>query len=231
MTFSIAARCADTGMLGVAVTSSSICVASRCAHARAGVGAVLTQNVTDPRIGPDGLDLMASGLSSEVALGKIVNDTGNIQYRQLAFLDASGRGVHFTGAKGLGRVAAVVGENCVAVGNLLANDRVPEAIAAGFAASQGHLGWRLIKALQAGLAAGGEEDPVRSVGVVVVDKERWPVVDLRVDWDDLPLTGIETIWQAYEPQIQPYIDRALWPDGAPSFGVAGASSSDVAGGR
>lgn len=79
----------------------------------------------------------------------------------------------------------------------------------------------MIKALQAGLAAGGEEDPVRSVGVLVVDKQPWPIVDLRVDWHDHPLTEIETVWQAYEPQIQPYIDRALYPAGAPSFGVAG----------
>jgi uncharacterized Ntn-hydrolase superfamily protein len=221
MTFSIAARCSQTGSFGVAVTSSSICVAARCAHARAGVGAVLTQNVTDPRIGPRGLDLMQSGRGSEAALANIVAGTDNIQFRQLAFLDASGKGAHFTGEKGLGRVAAALGENCVSVGNLLANADIPAAIVTGFAATNGHLGFRLIKALQAGLAAGGEEDPVRSVGVLVVDKQPWPIVDLRVDWHDLPLTEIETVWNAYEPQIQPYIDRALYPAGAPSFGVAG----------
>ena len=68
MTFSISARCPDTGMFGIAVSSSSPCVAARCAHARAGVGAVATQNVTDPRLGPKGLDLMASGLSAADAL-------------------------------------------------------------------------------------------------------------------------------------------------------------------
>jgi len=121
MTFSIAARCAQTGMLGVAVTSSSICVASRCAYARASVGAVLTQNVTDPRIGPRALDLMQDGLSSAATMAEIVAKTENIQFRQLAFLDSRGRGVHFTGEKGLGRVATAVGLDCVSVGNLLAN--------------------------------------------------------------------------------------------------------------
>ena len=221
MTFSIAARCARTGMLGVAVTSSSICVASRCAHARAGVGAVLTQNVTDPRIGPRALDLMQDGLSSEAALAEIVAKTENIQFRQLAFLDSRGRAAHFTGEKGLGRVASAVGLDCVAVGNLLANDNVPSAIVATFAATKGHLGFRLIKALQAGVGAGGEEDRVRWAGVLVVEQQSWPIVDLRVDWHDAPLTEIETVWKAYEPQIQPYIDRALHPAGAPSFGVAG----------
>lgn len=207
-------------MLGVAVTSSSICVASRCAHARAGVGAVLTQNITDPTIGRRALDLMAAGSSSKAALDTVVADTANIQFRQLVFLDASGQGVYFTGAHGLGRVAAAVGENCVSAGNLLRNGDVPAAIVAAMTSTRGHLGYRLVKALQAGLAAGGEEDPVRSAGVLVVDKQSWPIVDLRVDWHDLPLSELETIWQAYEPQIQAYLDRALSPQAAPSFAKA-----------
>ena len=71
MTFSIAARCVDTGMFGIAVSSSSPAVAARCAHARAGIGAFGTQNITDPRLGPAGLDLMAKGASAEQAIAAL----------------------------------------------------------------------------------------------------------------------------------------------------------------
>ena len=72
MTFSIAGRCAKTGMFGVAISSSSPAVGARCAHARAGVGAFGTQNVTDPRLGPQGLDLMATGASAEQAIATLM---------------------------------------------------------------------------------------------------------------------------------------------------------------
>src|SRR5262249_31968080 len=75
MTFSIAARCVDTGMLGIAVSSSSPAVAARCAYARAGIGAVGTQNITDPRLGPAGLDLMVQGASAEQAIATLKQST------------------------------------------------------------------------------------------------------------------------------------------------------------
>src|SRR5699024_11903232 len=83
MTFSIAARCPDTGMVGVAVSSSSICVASRCAFVRAGVGAALTQNVTDPTLGPAVLDAIADGANTQAALDHIARDNHTIEWRQV----------------------------------------------------------------------------------------------------------------------------------------------------
>jgi uncharacterized Ntn-hydrolase superfamily protein len=103
MTFSISARCPDTGMFGIAVSSSSPCVAARCAHARAGVGTVATQNITDPRLGPKGLDLMASGLSATDALEALKRDAPHLEYRQLALVDAQGRTASFSGEHTLGR--------------------------------------------------------------------------------------------------------------------------------
>ncbi|SLN64401.1 DUF1028 domain-containing protein [Oceanibacterium hippocampi] len=222
MTFSIAARCPDTGMLGVAVTSSSICVASRCAFARAGVGAALSQNVTDPRLGRRALDMLEDGVGAGAAMQALVASSGHGEWRQLALVDAKGETAHFTGGKALGLSASAEGPGCVSVGNLLSNDGVPGAIVAGFLASKGHLGARLIAGLRAGLAAGGEESPVRSAGVMVADRARWPIADLRVDWDDDPLGRIAANWTEYEPQIEAYLVRALDPDRAESFTAADA---------
>lgn len=224
MTFSIAARCADTGALGVAITSSSIAVASRCAFVRAGVGAALTQNVTDPRLGPLALDLMAEGLDAIGALTRIGREAEHIAWRQLAAVDGSGRTAHYTGPRALGRTAAREGTACVAAGNLLADERVPQAMVTALGAASGHLAERLLEALEAGLAAGGEEGPVRSAGLLVADRQSWPVVDLRVDWSEAPIAALCALWTEYAPQLDAYVTRALDPAAAPSFGVPGDPS-------
>jgi uncharacterized Ntn-hydrolase superfamily protein len=221
MTFSIAARCAETGAFGVAITSSSICVASRCAFVRAGTGAALTQNITDPRLGPRALDLMAEGLSAGEALQQIAAEAQNLAWRQLAAVDRTGGTAHYTGAKALGTHAVAEGEGCIALGNLLADPGVPRAMITGFANAPGHLALRLLIGLESGLAAGGEEGPVRSAGLLVADRQPWPVVDLRVDWHDRPLPTLRALWTAYAPQLDAYVIRALDPDAAPTFDVPG----------
>uniref|UniRef100_UPI0025E54F82 DUF1028 domain-containing protein n=1 Tax=Roseobacter sp. TaxID=1907202 RepID=UPI0025E54F82 len=91
MTFSLVARCAGTGMFGMAIASSSPAVAARCVYTRAGIGAVATQNVTDPRLGPETLDLMAAGLSAAEAVSRVIAETDFPQYRQVLAIDARGR--------------------------------------------------------------------------------------------------------------------------------------------
>jgi uncharacterized Ntn-hydrolase superfamily protein len=223
MTFSITGRCAASGMLGLAVTSSSVCVASRCAWARAGVGAVSSQNITDPRLGPRGLDLMAGGLSAPQALEEIKASAPHLAYRQIALIDRNGRTAHFSGEKTLGTHAAAEGRDCVAAGNLLSDPSVPAAMAAAFEAAQDrHLAERLLLGLEAGLAAGGEEGPVKSAGILVVDEQIWPLVELRQDWcEDDAIPALRAAWRVYEPQINDYMNRALDPDAAPSYGVPG----------
>ena len=76
-------------------------------------------------------------------------------------------------------------------------------------------------ALKAGLDAGGEVGPVHSAGLLVVDKLKWPVVNLRVDWSDHPIEDLDQLWTLYEPQVEAYVSRALDPGGAPSYGVPG----------
>jgi uncharacterized Ntn-hydrolase superfamily protein len=222
MTFSIAGRCPATGALGCAVTSSSIAVASRCAFARAGVGTALSQNVTDPRLGPRALDLMAGGARATEALGRIQDEAPHLAWRQLGAVDRNGGTAHFSGARALGRHAAAEGEGCVALGNLLADPGVPQAMIRAFEQARGHLAERLVLALEAGLAAGGEESPVRSAGLLVADRQPWPVVDLRVDWHERPIAALRTLWTEYAPQLEAYVTRALDPDAAPGFGVPGA---------
>ena len=222
MTFSIAARCARTGQFGAAVASSSPSVAARCAHARAGIGAVMTQNVTDPRLGPQGLDLLTLGASAGEAARILHTTAPHAEHRQVALVDAAGRVAGFSGARCLGVHALAETTDAIAAGNLLASDGVPRAMLAAFAAD-GPLGERLLSALRAGLAAGGEAGPVRSAGLLVVDRVAWPVADLRVDWHDDPIGELTLLWAVWQPQMAAYVARALAPDAAPAYGVPGES--------
>jgi uncharacterized Ntn-hydrolase superfamily protein len=223
LTFSITARCARTGMLGVAVTSSSMAVAARCAFVRAGVGAVATQNITDPRLGPKALDLIAEGRSAPQALEAMVSEHVDMQFRQLVLVDAAGGSADFSGVRTLGCNGVARAEGAVAAGNLLSGIGVPHAMIEAFkAGAEEHLAERLVRALEAGLAAGGEEGPVRSAGLLVADKQAWPTVDLRVDWSDGdPIAGLRKIWFGWQPQMDDYVTRAVDPSSSPTYGVPG----------
>ena len=222
MTFSLVARCAETGMFGMAIASSSPAVAARCAYARAGVGAVASQNVTDPTLGPKTLDRMAQGLSAPQAVKAVVTDAAHVEYRQLLAIDPDGRTAIHSGANVLGNWNEAQGRDVASGGNLLDTAAVPAAIVAGFETATGHLGDRLIAAMRAGLVAGGEAGPVHSAGLLLADKVAWPVADLRCDWtEDCPVEAIATAWKVYKPQLDDYVRRALDPSAAPSYGVPG----------
>jgi uncharacterized Ntn-hydrolase superfamily protein len=221
VTFSIAARCAATGRFGIAISSSSPAVAARCAYVRAGVGAVASQNITDPRLGPVALDLMALGASAPAALDVLVARP-HIAHRQLLAVDARGRTAGFSGSETLGVHTVAEGQDAVAAGNLLANETIPVAMIAAFARAGGDLGSRLVEALVAGLKAGGEAGPVHSAGLLMAGEEQWPIADLRVDWDDTdPIGKLAALWQAWKPQMDAYVTRALDPAASPSYGVPG----------
>ena len=245
MTFSITARCPRTGACGVAVSSSSPAVASRCAYVAPGVGAAASQNVTDPRLGPRLLGLLGDGLSAAEAIDRVVREepAADIAYRQLAVValgpagpaggtgPAAGPGgalgapaVH-SGDRALGTYGSVVGEHSVAAGNLLASPDVLDAMvrtAESDAQAQRPLARRLLAALEAGLAAGGEAGPVRSAGLLVAHDAPWPVVDLRIDWTEGdPVAELGALLDIWEPQQDDYVQRGLHPAGAPSYGVPG----------
>lgn len=223
MTFSIVARCAHSGQFGVAISSSSPAVAARCAHARAGIGAVATQNVTNPALGPLMLDRLAAGASAGDAVAAARDGDRFPDYRQLLAIDAAGTTAIHSGARALGIWTAAQGRDCAAGGNLLASDEVPAVMIAAFETTGGSLGDRLMAAMAAAIAAGGEAGPVRSAGLLVVHRERWPFVDLRIDWldDGCPVAALGRAWRVYQPQADAYVMRALDPTAAPSYGVPG----------
>lgn len=223
MTFSIVGRCAETGQLGIAISSSSIAVGARCPWVRGGVGAVATQNITLPALGPEILDLLEAGESASSALDKALTRHGYSQYRQVAVIDQHGATALFTGSEALGVHNALAGEQCVAAGNLLASPQVIAAMVQAFAAASGELlADRLLAAMQAAMAAGGETGPVHSAALSVVSDLLWPIVDLRVDWAEHdPIGELGKLWSAYRPQMNDYVTRALDPTQAPSYGVPG----------
>ena len=113
MTFSVAGFCERTGMVGVAITSSSICVASRCPWVKAGVGAASTQNITDPSLGNIMLNLIESGLSSEQAIKEVTKERKFIEYRQLTVINNKGQSSSFSGSKTLGTHAVAKGNTAL----------------------------------------------------------------------------------------------------------------------
>jgi uncharacterized Ntn-hydrolase superfamily protein len=222
MTFSIVARCSSTGMFGVAVSSSSPAVAARCAYAQAGVGAVASQNITDPTLGTRALDLMARGASAAEAVAILKRNGAYMEYRQLLAVDGAGISAIHSGPKALGIWAEARGENVACGGNLLANDGVPQAMVDAFLASEGHLGDRIIATMRAALKAGGEAGPVHSAGMKLVRDVAWPVADLRCDWtEQCPIEELARLWDIYKPQLDAYVTRAINPSDAPSYGVPG----------
>jgi len=222
MTFSIVGRCAATGQLGIAISSSSIAVGARCPWLRPGVGAVSTQNITLPALGALTLDQMENGLSCEQALEAALRVDDYRQFRQVTAIDHLGRTAHFSGSETLGTHHALSGEQCVGAGNMLADRAVIKALVRAFESCEGLLAERLIAAMQAAVAAGGEAGPVHSAALVVVGEHSWPIVDLRVDWaDEDPIGTLARLWADYRPQMQDYLTRALDPTQAPRYGVPG----------
>ena len=215
MTFSLVGRCARTGMLGAVVTTSSISVGSRCSHARAGIGAALTQHRTDPRLGPLALDLLTHGFSAPEAMQAVVAATPHRHWRQLALIDAAGRTAVYTGANVRAERGEGQGRDCASIANIVRSASLPQAMVGAFEASPDlPLARRLLDALAAGEAAGGEYQPVTSAALIVVDRESFPYVDLRVDDHAQPIGELARLWSKYEPEAHAYVIRAVDPEAA-----------------
>ena len=222
MTFSIIGRCAETGQLGIVISSSSIAVGARCPWVRAGVGAVASQNITLPALGPQILDALERGQLPPAALDQVLTANGWSEYRQVTVIDSHGQVALFSGKQALGVHNAVAGEQCAAAGNLLASQQVIQAMVDAFEQAGGHLADRLLAAMHAAVAAGGEAGPIHSAALKIAGELTWPLVDLRVDWAEHdPIGQLDGLWQAYRPQMNDYVTRALDPTRAPSYGVAG----------
>ncbi|KQW20938.1 hypothetical protein ASC80_12290 [Afipia sp. Root123D2] len=215
MTFSLAARCSKTGAFGVAITTASLAVGARCPFVRGGVGAVLTQNRTDPRLGPQGLDLLEKGASAQSTIDALVENGHVIGWRQLAAVDKHGRTAHYSGKSIVSKHCGFEGPQCVSIGNLLVSDKLPQRMVEGYMDKpEAPFADRLIDSLQAGLDAGGEINPVRSATVLVADQFDFPHINLRVDDHDDPVKEIRRIWRKYELEVDNFIVRVLDPNNA-----------------
>lgn len=222
MTFSLVAYDEAAHSFGSLICSSSPAVAARCAHLADGAGAAHTQNITDPRLGPRLLDLMASGAGAPDAIAAVVAEDPAVPYRQLLAVDAAGRTAVHSGRRALGTVAEHQANGAAAAGNLLASDSVPRVMVKAWHASAGQpTETRLLAAFRAAMTAGGEAGPVHSAGLSVVAGYGWRVTDLRVDWSDDPLADLSALLTVWLPQRADYISRALHPDTAPGYGVPG----------
>jgi uncharacterized Ntn-hydrolase superfamily protein len=216
MTFSLLGMCRRTGMFGAAVTTSSMGVGSRCPYARAGVGAVLTQHRTDPRLGPRGLELLATGHTASQVIETLMQESPTIAWRQLAVVDARGDTAYYHGDRISSIHAAAQGDAVCAIGNIIRHEQVPQAMVEAFGqAPDEHLAERLLRALEAGLQAGGEMKQVKSAALLVVHEQPFPLVDRGVEPPPQPLAELRFLWELYRPQAELYVRRALDPDSVP----------------
>ncbi|MUL68163.1 fimbrial assembly protein FimA [Mycobacterium sp. CBMA 234] len=222
MTFSLVARDPGTGAFGIVICSSSPAVASRCAHARATVGVCASQNVTNPALGPQVLDSLVDGTDAGSALKAVLAQEKFPDYRQVTVVDGNGNTAVHSGPNSLGVHTHLEGDQAVAAGNMLADEKVIAELLNGYAGSTAAaFEDKLLDGLRAALAAGGEAGPVHSAGMLVVEDVPWPVTDLRVDYSDDPIGDLAALWQLWQPQKNDYRVRGVDPTRAPSYGVPG----------
>jgi uncharacterized Ntn-hydrolase superfamily protein len=221
VTFSLVARDPVSGAFGAVICSSSPAVAARCVHLADGAGAVLSQNVTDPRLGLKVIGLLGDGADAATAIATVLAGEPFTEFRQLIALDTEGRTAIHSGSDALGVVGEYAVAGAAAAGNLLATPDVPRRLVEAWLAAGGQVETRLLAALGAAVAAGGEAGPVHSAGLSVINGSGWRVTDLRVDWSDDPLADLTALLDVWLPQRDAYIARALNPTAAPAYGVPG----------
>lgn len=205
MTFSIAARCSRTGMLGVAVSTAVPGVGAICPFIREGVGAVSTQSWVNPYLGIDGIELLAQGLAAEEVLQRVIEGDPGRNVRQLGVVDKEGRSASYTGKDCVSWCGHITGENFATQGNMLAGDAVIPAMAEAFVrGEQLDLPERLITCLEAGQAMGGDKRGRQSACVKVFWKESYPWLDLRVDEHRHPVPELRRVFEVARHQLMPF---------------------------
>jgi len=217
MTFSIAGLCKRTGEFGCALATSSMAAGGRAAFVAPGLGVVLSQARSDPRLGALGIKSLEAGRAAQQTLSDMIASTPHSAWRQLAVLDREGRVADFTGAHCTTAKGSCAGAGAIAVGNGLANDNVVGAMMKGFeAAPHKPLSDRLLMALEYGLEAGGEAFPLRSAAIKVAQPNvPFPPIDLRVDFSQVPIADLRAMWTLWAPMVPGYVQRCLDPANSP----------------
>lgn len=196
MTFSIVARDPETGAFGVAVSTAVPCVGGIVPHIKPGVGAIATQAYTNPALAIDGLPLIEQGMSPEEALTSLLAKDVGAATRQCAGIDVKGRVFAFSGNECVDWYGSRSGENYSVQGNMLVGAETVDAMAEAFEESRGHLSSRLLKALEAGQAAGGDNRGRESAALVVApfDDAEYSKIDIRVDLHHDPVAELRRIF-------------------------------------
>jgi uncharacterized Ntn-hydrolase superfamily protein len=208
-TFSIVAYDPDAEEWGIAVASKFLAVGAVVPWARAGVGAVATQSYANTSFGPEGLKLMAEGLSAETALERLIAADDGRDRRQVGLIDARGAAATYTGTECQAWAGGVTGSNYAAQGNILVSGATVEAMARVYESSEGELADRLVTALAAGQSAGGDQRGRQSAAILVVRPEGGYAgfndryLDLRVDDDPMPIAKLEALVDLHHLLFKP----------------------------
>jgi uncharacterized Ntn-hydrolase superfamily protein len=217
VTFSLIGHCERTGMFGVAIATSEMAVGSRCIHVAPGVGAIITQASTNPRLGHLGLSLLRAGYSAPRVVDEIAGSDQFVERRQLGALDVSGLAAARTGAENKPWAGHRVERNVVVATNIVVGAAVADAMFEAFGKGGDLPLWeRLLRALEAGKAAGGQPNGEVSSGLYVVDREPYPLVDLRVDLHPEPVAELRRLADAYFPLVAYYNLRPRDPTVPPA---------------
>jgi uncharacterized Ntn-hydrolase superfamily protein len=216
-TFSLIGRCERTGMFGIAIATSEMAVGSRCIHVAPGVGAIVTQASTNPRLGHLGLNLLRAGHSAPRVLEEIAASDQFVERRQLGCLDVTGLAAARTGSANRPWAGHRVDRNVVVAANMVAGPGVADAMFDTFLKGADFALWeRLLKSLEAGKAAGGQPNGEVSSGIYVVDREPYAMVDLRVDLHPEPVAELRRLADAYFPLVPYYNLRPRDPNVPPA---------------
>jgi uncharacterized Ntn-hydrolase superfamily protein len=185
-------------------------------HVRQGVGAIATQSHTNVRLGIDGLKLLDMGLSPEAALTSLLAEDDQADVRQAAGIDAQGSVFAYSGTSCVDWFGHRTGENYSVQGNMLVGQETIDAMAEAFEGSQGHVALRLLAALEAGQAAGGDKRGRESAALLVPapeGAERWDGVDLRVDLHDDPVAELRRIFDVLRERRRQFFAEARRTEG------------------
>lgn len=217
MTFSIIARCPGTGAFGAAIATSDLAVGGRCVRLAHGVGAVLSQHRTDSRIGDLGLSLLHEGLDAPAVMDALRATAPGLDWRQIGVLDAKGGWAVHHGRLIYSIHGHAGATDCLALGNILDNDRVPVLMTEAFAMQGRSMGHRLLRALEAGRDAGGEVlGPLRSAALRVTGADGLDAIDLRVDMSDGDaVADLCRLFDCHGPRAEALRRVALEPDAVP----------------
>ena len=199
-TFSLVALCRASGRLAVAVSTARPAVGNRVPFVMPRVAAVATQAETNPALGYAALRLIHSGASAENALETVLASDPGREQRQLSLIDATGNKAVFTGKTVLAEntwAGSLTGHSCIAAGNLLLDSAVLQAMVAAFETSGGFIGTRMLRALEAGQAAGGDRRGKVSAALLVTGEGEHPLIDLRIDLAEKPVEDLVRLYAAY----------------------------------